>query len=808
MWAVWGVVLAILFGPSLFAGGVALPLEMLRGGAPWRQLAPSPWPVNRLQWDQLVELTPWQATVRRALGDGEWPLWNRYLEAGMPLMADPQSQALSPLVAASYPLPLPAAVGVTKALRVLVALVFTFLFLRRQRAGEGAALLASLAYGLSGFVLLWAGWGHATSAALLPTMLYALAVSADRGARRDFLLTGTVAFALLLGGHPETLAYPVAVSGVYALTRLVRRRPAAELEGTAPAAPRSPGALPGRGRLLAGWSLAGGVALAAAAPVLLPTAAYLPQSLRARQTIERAESLRNFHPFAAWRTPAGRHDRLATMARLVVPIAAPNAYGNNRFGEYWGQQNVNEDATGFAGTAALLAALLALIPRRRGAFRLPRERLMMAVGAVALVLVARVPGVFEAVMRSPLGIWSSASHHRILMLLTFVTAYLAAASWERWRRGELPRWAPAALALPLGAAIVWAYVAIPGSAGPSEPGTLAGLRYASLAVQLLALAASAALLTWRPPTVARARLATAALLAVVAGELLFFHLPANPPAPRRLFYPPTPAIEYLQQHAGTGRIMATDLLLLPNSASVFGLADLRGSSPVKPWDLHRELMLINGNPGAPVDFVLRTDRPLLDLFAVRFALTAPRERLQPPWRRVFNAPDAWVWRRPTALPPLFLPRAAEPAGANWVAQVAKTEDFAARSLFAAPPEMAAAGAAPPAGWRAADPDGSTLGEIEVGSHRVRTRALLAEPRLLATSIYQDGGWRVLAGGERRPALRTNGPLVGAWLPAGAYAVELLYRPPGFLAGCLLAALGLAVAAAWWAGPGGSRGCPT
>ena len=250
------------------------------------------------------------------------------------------------------------------------------------------------------------------------------------------------------------------------------------------------------------------------------------------------------------------------MARWLVPIAAPNAYGNNRFGAYWGQQNVNEDATGFAGTAALLAALLALIPRRRGSVhRLPRERLMMAAGAVALVMVARVPGVFEAVMRSPLGIWSSAWHHRILMLVAFVTVYLAAASWERWRRGELPRWAPAAVAVPLGAAIAWAYVAIPGSAGPSEPGTLAGLRHASLAVQLLALAASAALLTWRPRpgaavAAARARrhrptgpgaAGDGGAVAVVAGELLFFHLPANPPAPRRLFYPPTPAIEYLQQ---------------------------------------------------------------------------------------------------------------------------------------------------------------------------------------------------------------------------------------------------------------------
>jgi hypothetical protein len=43
----------------------------------------------------------------------------------------------------------------------------------------------------------------------------------------------------------------------------------------------------------------------------------------------------------------------------------------------------------------------------------------------------------------------------------------------------------------------------------------------------------------------------------------------------------------------------------------------------------------------------------------------------------------------------------------------------------------------------------------------------------------------------------DGPLVGAWLPAGEQRVDLLYRPGSFVAGLLLAALALAAAAAWW-----------
>ena len=59
-----------------------------------------------------------------------------------------------------------------------------------------------------------------------------------------------------------------------------------------------------------------------------------------------------------------------------MPVAAPNAFGNSRYGDpsgisYWGEQNTNEDAAGFAGTVILLAAATGLGFRRR----FPQERL-------------------------------------------------------------------------------------------------------------------------------------------------------------------------------------------------------------------------------------------------------------------------------------------------------------------------------------------------------------------------------------------------------------------------------------------------
>src|SRR4029077_18255519 len=73
-----------------------------------------------------------------------------------------------------------------------------------------------------------------------------------------------------------------------------------------------------------------------------------------------------------------------------------------------------------------------------------------------------------------------------------------------------------------------------------------------------------------------------ALLVLVAAELLVLHGPANPSLPRRDFYPVTPAVAFLQEHAGGSRIVGLQDELLPNSASVYGLADLRISNPLKP----------------------------------------------------------------------------------------------------------------------------------------------------------------------------------------------------------------------------------
>jgi hypothetical protein len=827
-WRVLGafaVVLGVLFGSVLCGGSVLLPLDNLRGEVPFRLLPPTQPHGNLLQGDLIELVVPSLDAARRGLTAGRWPLWNSRVGAGMPLLADPQAQALAPLAVLALPFSPQRGAGVIAALRVLLALVFTFLLLRRQGLGEGPSLAGALAFGLSGIVILWVGWPLASSAALLPAVLYALARLAgspygfsaalgqsaeeagiatipgeeseaaeghlrrSRGRRRrDALLLVLALAALFLAGHPETELYACLLAAAFAAGLVRRMTPGRRLP------------------LLRRMSGAALVAAGVAAPALLPALDYLPQTLRAERLAHPAAPMLAPpapSPAAAGAAMAGGAAgpalpaspaasaipgppptpgaqgapaplelpgaRGGGLARRWLPILAPNAYGNSRFAAYWGSANSNEDAAGFAGTAAALgAALAAATPRRR---RLPQEGLMLAVLGLCLLQVADPAWLHALLAAAAPGL---AGSRRCLLLVAFCLAYLAACTWERHRRGGLRRAPLLIAAAALGALLAWAYIAHP---FPGDPGRLAVLRFGWLRWQARFLLAATVLLAL--PGGARGARAQRVLAVAVAGglalvvgaELLLAHVPANPPMPMRLALPRPAPLVLLTREAGSDRVAALGRGLPPNLASLYDLTDVRVYNPMAPaaylallapittgwWGEMPEL-------GAPADFLYRR-------LGVRYLLVAPGQRLPPPWGLRLADPSGWVYRRIGVWPRLY----------------------ATRSGIGRPL---------PGGLLAASFD----------EDEVTARAPVVDRDTeLAGSLYQDGGWRLLLDGRRAPPplprRLLDAPLSlraaeKAALPPGAenaaVRVNLLYRPRAFVAGMLAAALACAAAIACWA----------
>jgi hypothetical protein len=605
--AVFAFVLLVLFGPVLFGGGLLLPLDSLRGEIPFRRLPPTEPHGNILQGDLIQLVTPSLDAVRGALSDGRWPLWNRRVGAGMPLLADPQAQVLQPLVMLGYPLPLPRAAGVVAALRVLLALVFGFLWMRRQGLSMTPALAGSLAFGLGGFLLLWLGWPIANSAALLPLLLYAAARCDRPGRRRDSLLLALGTLAVLLGGHPETIFYVLGLAVLFFLDR-VRLRPSGLRWALARRA--------GTAMLVAGLI---------AAPVLLPAALQVPQSLR-------AERMREPSPPPPGTVP----DRAV---KTYLPLAAPNAFGNSRFVHYWGLVNTNEDASGFVGTAMFLAALLALRVRRR----FPQERLALGIVLVGLLLIA--PG--------------SPASHRLLLPVSLGLAYLGACTLERFQLGEVRRVPLLIVAAGLALLLAWAYLAHP---DPADPARLEVFRFGWLRWQLRFLALAVLLLAVAASWERRGRsLAAAGVTAAILAELLMIHGPANPPSPKRLSFPVNGPTAFLQKQLGRNplrgpgyRMTALGRDLPPNLASLYGLTDARIYNPMAPKVYMDALAPIRAGWWGELPELGGPGHPLYSRLGVRYLLAAPDARLPAPLTRVYADPDGSVWEQPAPRPRLFI----------------------------------------------------------------------------------------------------------------------------------------------------------
>lgn len=777
------LLIAVLLGPSLAGGEVALPLRLLTEAPPFAHLAGPEQPLRQIGHDLFLEVVPWQLTVRHALGRGEWPLWEPAVGAGMPVLADAQAQAqiLQPIAAAGLLLPLPEALAAIAGLRLLVALAFSFLLLRRLGCAAGPAFFGAVSYGFGGFLVLWLGWPIANSAAVLPLLLYALVLVARRGARRDVLLLVAAVFSTLLVGHPETMldvSLAGAAVGGYLFFRAGRRE---------------------RWRAAGRWTGAALLAAGCAGPALLPLAAYLPQTHRARLVELRNERFTREDPLAAWRTPGDRREELAAMAGRIGEVIAPHCLGSHFHGAAWRGGNLYIYGTGFAGSLALALALATLWP---GGPRLPLERGLARVALpLLLVVLARPPGLAQLQAAIP-GLDRTPSYHaRLTLLLGLCVAALAAMALERWRRGALGRPALLGGGLIAIAAVSAAYWAL----APEEPDLLLGLRLRSWWLQ----GAAAALGVGALAVMHRGRrgrgLVPAVLGAVAFLELVFFFGPGVPSGPRRLYLPETESLRFLEANAGSDRVLGLGDVLGPNLASAYGLADPRISNPSKPWTYTNLVSLVSATRRQITDHFQEPTHPLYRLLGVRYVLVRNRSPLRPRLSQVFRGDGLRIYRHPDPLPRLFLPEAAETARGSRRRWLDANEDFARRSLAASTPGGARR-------WRSRRPAASVLAIEELLPTRVRARALLVEPRLLASSVYQDGGWRVLVDGRRIPSVRTNGVFVGAWLPAGEHRLELLYRPAPFVVGCLLAGFALAVGTSWltpapWTPPGLNRTAP-
>ncbi|MEM7306013.1 MAG: YfhO family protein [Planctomycetota bacterium] len=372
--------------------------------------------------DQGVVFYPFYLWVARSWLAGDVPAWNPDLYAGVPGIANPQSGALDPQVA---PLVLLYKLGGRAAfdwglscmawLRLAAAGLGAYLLARVLGLRRAPAALSGVAFGLSGYVVLWLNFslGHVTP--LLPWVL--LGLERIRGPRPGLAMAGTslALTAAVLGGHPETAFYVGAVAGVWALALLVEDRRAGlfgllalALGTLAAAASLLPfveylelsGAKAIRDTMLA----AGGLDLTALGGVLVlfGVGAWFARVQAAESGDKSGLGRHGVLGGVGFALAVGgmalvlRQRGLAPTAPLVL---LPDLFGAPGSVGYRGEGSYSEVASGWIALLALgLALAAALSPT--GVLR--RRRLIAPAAAVALLLSIETPGVLDAYRQIPL----------------------------------------------------------------------------------------------------------------------------------------------------------------------------------------------------------------------------------------------------------------------------------------------------------------------------------------------------------------------------------------------------------------------
>jgi len=751
-WALAGIAAMVLLAPALvLPDGIPSPAASLGTLAPWQGgeqglgqdmgrgagSTIDPTAGNPHLRDITHQVEPWLIFLRSELREGRLPYWNPFQFSGTPFWSNGSSAPLFPLHLLFAALPLQLGLVLLPWLRLVIGGVGAWAFARQLGASERGALVAAVAYPLSGVVTSWLLYPMANCHALVPWVFF----STERLARRPAAWPWLAAFGglELLGGHPETAVFTGMLTAVYLLVRWPARK------------------------LASGLAFAGGwiVALLLAAVELVPLAA----------TVLRSSKWLVELPY----TPPP----LALVGRLLLRLILPDVFGSaaptplapftaealaaGRAGTWWGP--FNDPATAiYAGTATLLLAAAGVTAAWTGWRRArrsgddttgTRERCWLAVAAMtlfALLAAYQAPGVRHVLLALPV-IDKSLTHY-LKLGLDFGLAILAARGVDAWLAGSGRR---TVLATAAGVLILvglcWALF----RGDWAEAGLLPAEAAWTGLVALIALALSASL--WLSPS--RRRHLWPVLLTLLIADLAFAHAWSNPGLSAAALYPETGAVRFLRHRAGAlERIAGTGAVLHPNAAMVYRLYDVRGDTPVKLHDYQKAYASFAAPDPVFYQPIRRWGSPWLNRLGVRWVVTDPGAEAPRPdgspdgaarWRLAYDGTDARVWRRPGRMPVVR--------------------------------------------WRGPTDDRNATRSLEVldrspGHWMIRWQT--PTPATVVIAEAWDPGWRARVDDRPVPVEAIRGVLLGVALgTAGSSGrLELSYRPEGLGPGLGLSLLGL------------------
>jgi len=680
MWFILGIAAALMYTSAL-----QLPTGIPTGAAsaysisPWKVLNQSS-ETNQLLVDVNFLLQPSLVHLHRELNAGQIPFWNPHQAIGMTYWGNGQNAPLFPLHLIFALLPLQLGFMLLPWMRLMLAGMGSWALARVLGVREGGAIIAGLSFGLCGMMVSFSGYSMTNAVAMLPWVLWSVERIVQE--RFDWRWLSIIAAIQLLGGHPHTSLHTVLIMGTYLVVRGTSWR--AWLHITL------------------GWL----VAAMLASIILIPTAITITDSLRYNLSLSNG---------------AGSVPLSLSLIHLLR-IVLPDLFGNPATQTWFGSANYFA-TNSYMGIIPLLLATLYIRV-------MPRERKWFAWVAVLIfcVLVAyRFPGLVDIYMQIP--VLQSAPSHRLISGIMLSVAMLAGLGCDYWLHNrELPVFWSIGIVF---TAVILGWLVLGDDWRQND--ILQFQIMFSLGVfiiLIMAVISTRISLRWRKAYIV-------ALLLIV--DVALIQGRTYPGLASESFYPKTPAIDFLQSK--DERMIAPTYVLRPNTATIYGLSDLRIDDPARDEEYSRMIGSDVGNSLTTIPMNLWRNAALLDRFSVRWVMQdANTPPLQDDWMLAYDGSDARVYERPSALP---MVRLTNPVN----------------------------------------------GQIDILSREAgywEIQYFVMEPQQLVVSEFAAPGWTATINGQSYRL--ADEQLLTLMLPSGQGIVQLRYTPPGFIIGLLLFAI--------------------
>lgn len=613
----------VFFRPFFFQNLLPIPSDTIVGlYNPFRDAYAQSFPrgipfKNFLITDPVRQQYPWrfESILQEKLG--QLPLWNPYNFAGTPLMANQQSGAFMPFNFFFFVLPFSYAWSLLIFLQPILAGIFMYSYLKNLKLATIPSLLGSIAFAFSGFFIAWLEWGTVDMSALwLPFIL--LSIDKAFVSNRKGIWWGLYFLSLIfsfLAGHLQTFFYVLLVSHAYYLIKWFRSKEK-------------------RTHLYWGLPL-GACTLLLVSIQLLPLFQFILLSARSTDLVVTE----------GWFLPF----------QHLITFVIPDFFGNPTTLNYWGTWNYAELA-GYIGIPALLFALFAL-------FKKDNRVYFFSLTVIISLLFALPTYVAYLPIQLHIPFLATAQPTRLMVLVDFSLAVLAGIGMDSFLKSGKKIWIPIGIvASVVGACWLFVFLHNQLAATIRIEDILTVKRNLLLPTGIFI--GISILLIFGTLFKRKTKLFTAIIIGMLfisAFDQLRFSEKFTSFTKKEYLFPATKALSFLQDHAGTSRIMTTDSRILPpNFSLMYHIQSVDGYDPLYIKEYGQLIAASErGKPDIHEPFGFNRiitphnyASPLMDLLGVKYVLSLD-ELTSPKLKKVFEEGQTKVYENTQAFPRAF-----------------------------------------------------------------------------------------------------------------------------------------------------------